>query len=75
MAQKWCPGHQQHHPKEAFGRNSNTPDGLSTYCRVWSNKLVADWKKAHPEQARQQRKRYVQRVKAKNLQKRNGARA
>jgi hypothetical protein len=53
-------------PVSEFGKNSNNPDGLATYCRVHQNARQREWKAAHPEKVRHWRRQYIRRIKAAN---------
>lgn len=60
-------------PIDNFGRNDAAPDGHAYYCRKCASRTQATWKKAHPEKAKQWRKNYVERNKAKNRARRAAA--
>jgi hypothetical protein len=70
MPSKWCPGHRAYHQKEAFGANSNAPDGLATYCREWANHIQREWKKKHAVTVKANRRKYIAEVKTRNLRRR-----
>lgn len=66
MSMKDCPDCGPR-PVAAFGRNSNNPDGLTTYCRACQNARQRAWKAANPDKVRRWRRRYIRRIKAQNV--------
>jgi hypothetical protein len=51
----------------AFGRNNSNPDGYAYYCRKCASRATAEWKKAHPERAKEWRTNYLKRNRERNL--------
>lgn len=56
-------------PTSRFGKNSNNPDGLATYCKECNNRRQREWKKNNPNKVSQWRKDYIRRNKKRNQQK------
>jgi hypothetical protein len=57
-------------PVEAFGANVNAPDGLNWYCKSCHAAKQRAWKLANPDKVRRQRRDYMQRVRARNAERR-----
>lgn len=53
-------------PTSAFGKNSGTPDGLSTYCKECNNRIQREWKKSNPDKVAKWKKDYLRRIKKQN---------
>ena len=63
---KTCSACQRSLFRDKFGQNLSAPDGLAWYCRECANAKQREWKAAHATSIKAQRKRYIQRVRAKN---------
>lgn len=57
-------------PLDNFGRNDSVASGISYYCRSCASRSQSAWKKANPEKAKQWRRDYIERNKARNRAKR-----
>jgi len=53
-------------PLDNFGRNDSIASGVSYYCRSCATRRHLEWKKAHPEKAKEARRAYIERNKARN---------
>ena len=53
-------------PLANFGRYDAAPDGVAYHCRSCASAYQAKWKKEHPEKAKEWRRAYVERNKARN---------
>jgi hypothetical protein len=67
MPLKWCPGHQKFHSADAFGSNSNAPDGLATYCKVYANEIQREWRAKNSGKVQAIKREYIARVKRRNM--------
>jgi hypothetical protein len=58
-----CPKCGDDKPEDEFANNKSRPNGKSGYCKHCMRGLVKEWKKANPEQLRDQQKRANERKK------------
>ena len=63
---KRCSCCEQTLPIADFGKNMQTPDGLSYYCRKCAYGKQQAYRKANPEAARAARRRYLDKLKERN---------
>ena len=70
---KKCSCCQQRKPLTEFGANLQTPDGLMYYCRECAKAKQRAFRKNNPVSASASRKRYLDKIRAKNLAARGGA--
>lgn len=53
-------------PKEDFGRNRQTPDGLAYYTRAHAAQKQKEFRDTHPEAVAASKKRYLDRLRRQN---------
>lgn len=63
---KRCSSCRRDLPVEDFGHNCQTPDGLSYYCRDCTRDKQREYRDKHPEAATASRKRYLEKLRARN---------
>lgn len=64
---KTCSSCHESKPESEFGMNLQTPDGLMYYCKYCAASKQRAFRRANPESAAASRKRYLEKVRERNL--------
>lgn len=64
---KTCSCCHEAKPRSEFSKNIQTPDGLMYYCRPCAAEKQREFRKANPESVVRSRRKYLDRMRAKNL--------
>lgn len=72
---KTCSSCQKSKPKDAFGKNLQTPDGLMYYCKDCAAEKQRAFRRDNPTSAAASRKRYLAKMREKNLRRREAEEA
>jgi len=72
---KTCSCCQESKTESSFGKNLQTPDGLMYYCKDCAAEKQRAFRRANPTSAAASRKRYLDKVRSKNLRRREAEEA
>jgi hypothetical protein len=65
---KTCSSCRESKPESEFGKNLQTPDGLMYYCKHCAASKQRSFRRENPDSAKASRKRYLDKVRDRNLQ-------